>query len=59
MIADWFVERAPARAATGPLAGYAKGKNLVLIQVESMQAYATADFDGVLYRGFGEQGQMI
>ena len=47
VITEWFVERAPARAATGPLAGFAKGKNLVLIQVESMQSYATGDFDGV------------
>lgn len=36
---DWFAERAPSRAATGKWAGYARGKNLILVQVESMQSY--------------------
>jgi lipoteichoic acid synthase len=37
---DWFAERAPLRAGTGPYFGAARGKNLIVVQVESMQDFA-------------------
>jgi lipoteichoic acid synthase len=36
---DWFAERAPLRAGTGPSFGAARGKNLIVVQVESMQDF--------------------
>jgi phosphoglycerol transferase MdoB-like AlkP superfamily enzyme len=37
----WFAERAPLRsAAAGPYAGIAAGRNLIVIQVESLQDFA-------------------
>jgi phosphoglycerol transferase MdoB-like AlkP superfamily enzyme len=35
----WFAERAPVRAGTGPYFGAARGKNLIVVQVESMQDF--------------------
>ena len=36
---DWFAERAPLRAGTGPFFGAARGRNLIVVQVESMQDF--------------------
>jgi lipoteichoic acid synthase len=36
---DWFAERAPLRAGTGPYFGAARGRNLIVVQVESMQDF--------------------
>lgn len=36
---EWFRTTAPARAGAGPSLGAAEGANLLLIQVESMQAF--------------------
>ncbi len=36
-VLEWLKERAPLRAGTGPLFGVATGKNLIVIQVESLQ----------------------
>ena len=36
---DWFTERAPLRAGTGPYFGAARGRNLIVVQVESMQDF--------------------
>jgi len=42
---DWFVERAPLRTAAGtPAFGLARGDNLIVVQVESLQDFAV-DFD--------------
>lgn len=38
-IAGYFAERAPLRAGTGPAFGAALGRNLVMIQVESLQSF--------------------
>jgi phosphoglycerol transferase MdoB-like AlkP superfamily enzyme len=35
----WFVERAPLRAGVGEFFGVAKGANLVMVQVESLQGF--------------------
>lgn len=35
----WFAERAPLRAGTGPYFGAARGRNLIVVQVESMQDF--------------------
>ena len=35
----WFEERAPQRAGRGPWYGVAEGKNLLILQVESMQQF--------------------
>jgi phosphoglycerol transferase MdoB-like AlkP superfamily enzyme len=35
----WFVERAPLRAGVGEFFGAAKGANLVMVQVESLQGF--------------------
>jgi len=35
----WFADRAPLRAGTGPSFGAASGKNLIVIQVESLQDF--------------------
>ena len=35
----WFAERSPLRAGTGPSFGAALGKNLIVVQVESMQDF--------------------
>jgi phosphoglycerol transferase MdoB-like AlkP superfamily enzyme len=37
---DWFAARAPLRAASGRFAGLARGKNLIVVQVESLQDFA-------------------
>jgi phosphoglycerol transferase MdoB-like AlkP superfamily enzyme len=44
----WFVESMPQRAGVGPLFGAAAGKNLIVIQVESLQDFV------VDYRASGE-----
>jgi lipoteichoic acid synthase len=36
----WFAERAPLRAGVGPAFGAARGKNLIVVQVESLQDFA-------------------
>ena len=36
---DWFASRAPLRAGVGPSFGAALGKNLIVIQVESLQDF--------------------
>lgn len=36
-VLHWLEDRAPRRAGTGPLFGAASGKNLIVIQVESLQ----------------------
>lgn len=38
-IENWMVETAPTRAGAGPSFGAAKGRNLVMIQVESLQNF--------------------
>ncbi|HUO84893.1 MAG TPA: LTA synthase family protein, partial [Thermoanaerobaculia bacterium] len=38
-IEAWFRETVPRRAGTGPWFGAARGKNLIMLQVESMQAF--------------------
>ncbi len=38
-IVAWFGERAPGRAGVGPWFGRAEGKNLLVIQIESMQQF--------------------
>jgi phosphoglycerol transferase MdoB-like AlkP superfamily enzyme len=38
-IAEWFRERAPQRAGTGSLFAAAEGKNLIMVQVESLQNF--------------------
>jgi phosphoglycerol transferase MdoB-like AlkP superfamily enzyme len=35
----WFAARAPMRAGTGPYFGAARGRNLIVVQVESMQDF--------------------
>jgi lipoteichoic acid synthase len=35
----WFASRAPLRAGVGPMFGAARGKNLIVIQVESLQDF--------------------
>ena len=35
----WFASRAPLRAGAGPMFGAARGKNLIVIQVESLQDF--------------------
>ncbi len=35
----WFAERAPTRAGVGPLFGVAQNRNLLVVQVESLQAF--------------------
>ena len=35
----WFAERAPLRAGVGPSFGAAAGKNLIVVQVESLQDF--------------------
>jgi lipoteichoic acid synthase len=35
----WFADRAPLRAGTGPYFGAARGRNLIVVQVESMQDF--------------------
>jgi len=35
----WFDERRPLREGTGPLFGLAKGRNLVVVQAESLQGF--------------------
>lgn len=37
--ADWFAARAPLRAGVGPAFGAATGRNLLMIQVESLQGF--------------------
>jgi lipoteichoic acid synthase len=37
---DWFAERAPLRAGTAPYFGASRGRNLIVVQVESMQDFA-------------------
>ena len=41
---DWFAERAPLRAAGAPASGLARGDNLIVVQVESLQDFAI-DYD--------------
>lgn len=36
----WFAQRRPLRAGTGPLFGIARGRNLIVVQVESLQEFA-------------------
>jgi len=36
----WFAARAPLRAGVGPAFGAARGKNLIVVQVESLQDFA-------------------
>ena len=36
----WFTARAPLRAGVGPAFGAARGKNLIVVQVESLQDFA-------------------
>jgi len=36
---EWFAERAPLRAGVGPSFGGARGANLVMLQVESLQGF--------------------
>ncbi len=36
----WFAQRAPLRSAAGPYRGIAAGRNLIVIQVESLQDFA-------------------
>lgn len=36
---EWFAERAPLRAGTGPWFGAASGRSLVMVQVESLQGF--------------------
>jgi lipoteichoic acid synthase len=36
----WFAARAPLRAGEGPAFGAARGKNLIVVQVESLQDFA-------------------
>ncbi|MFV2071930.1 MAG: sulfatase-like hydrolase/transferase [Thermoanaerobaculales bacterium] len=36
---EWFAQRAPQRAGVGPLFGEARGANLVMVQVESLQGF--------------------
>jgi phosphoglycerol transferase MdoB-like AlkP superfamily enzyme len=38
-VVGWFRERAPMRAARGPTFGVARGFNLLMIQVESLQGF--------------------
>jgi phosphoglycerol transferase MdoB-like AlkP superfamily enzyme len=38
-VVEWFHERTPARAGTGPWFGSAEGANLVMVQVESLQGF--------------------
>ncbi len=38
--ASWFAERAPLRAGTGSRFGAARGRNLIVVQVESLQDFA-------------------
>src|SRR5207247_362043 len=35
----WFAARAPLRAGVGPTFGAARGKNLIVVQVESLQDF--------------------
>jgi lipoteichoic acid synthase len=37
---EWFASRAPLRSAVGPYGGIAAGRNLIVIQVESLQDFA-------------------
>jgi phosphoglycerol transferase MdoB-like AlkP superfamily enzyme len=39
-VRNWFARRAPLRSAAGPYAGVAAGRNLIVIQVESLQDFA-------------------
>ena len=39
----WFAEASPLRAGTGPSFGAARGKNLIVVQVESMQDFVVDD----------------
>jgi phosphoglycerol transferase MdoB-like AlkP superfamily enzyme len=39
-VQEWFADRAVQRAGTGPTFGAAAGKNLIVIQVESLQDFA-------------------
>ncbi len=46
-VVEWFRSTAPRRAGTGPLFGVARGANLVMVQVESMQAFVVGlEVDG-------------
>jgi lipoteichoic acid synthase len=45
----WFAERAPLRSGSGPFFGAARGRNLVVVQVESLQNFV------VDYRIDGQQ----
>ncbi len=38
-VRDWFSRRAPSRAGTGPLFGAARGTDVIVVQVESMQRF--------------------
>ncbi len=38
-VAEWFAERAPLRAGSGPWFGAASGRSLVMVQVESLQGF--------------------
>jgi phosphoglycerol transferase MdoB-like AlkP superfamily enzyme len=38
-VADWFQARGPLRGGSGPLFGAAKGRNLIVVQVESLQDF--------------------
>ena len=38
-VVDWFVETAATRRPAGPMAGIGTGRNLIAIQVESMQGF--------------------
>ncbi len=38
-LVDWFTERVPQRAGTGPWFGVAEGLNVVMIQAESLQDF--------------------
>jgi phosphoglycerol transferase MdoB-like AlkP superfamily enzyme len=35
----WFADRRPLRAGSGPYSGFARGKNLIVVQVESLQDF--------------------
>ncbi len=46
-VVEWFRSTAPRRAGVGPLFSLARGANLVMVQVESMQAFVVGlEVDG-------------
>ena len=47
-VREWFIERVPERAGMEPWFGFAEGKNLIVVQVEALQAFPfLAEYRGV------------